>query len=81
MLRDGSLECVLSQYHQSADVWAVPTARLDHSAKLRMCTELLISKLQSGPCSLDPRWCTFFIVSSACLFTDFMADGLLLPHP
>ncbi len=53
MLRDGSLARVLPQYHQSADVWAVTAARLDQSAKLRMCTELLISQLQSGPYALD----------------------------
>ncbi|OIQ66906.1 HTH-type transcriptional regulator DmlR [mine drainage metagenome] len=53
LLRDGALERVLPQYHQSADVWAVTAARLDQSAKLRVCTELLISQLQQGPHALD----------------------------
>ena len=53
LLREGVLERVLPQYHQSADVWAVTAARLDQSVKLRLCTQLLISQLQSGPNALD----------------------------
>lgn len=53
LLREGVLERVLPQYHQSADVWAVTAARLDQSAKLRICTQFLISQLQSGPYALD----------------------------
>lgn len=53
LLREGSLLRVLPQYHQSANVWAVTAARLDQSAKLRVCTELLISQLRQGPHALD----------------------------
>ena len=53
LLREGALERVLPQYHQSADVWAVTAARLDQSAKLRICTQLLINQLQAGPHALD----------------------------
>lgn len=53
LLREGQLARVLPQYHQSADVWAVTATRLDQSAKLRMCTEMLIRHLQTGPHALD----------------------------
>jgi LysR family transcriptional activator of dmlA len=53
LLREGALVRVLPQYHQSADVWAVTACRLDQSAKLCICTELLISQLQCGPYALD----------------------------
>jgi LysR family transcriptional activator of dmlA len=52
-LKDGSLVRVLPEYHQSADVWAVTAARLDQSAKLRVCTQQLVSQLQHGPHALD----------------------------
>lgn len=52
-LKEGSLVRVLPAYHQSADVWAVTASRLDQSAKLRVCTQLLISQLQQGPNALD----------------------------
>jgi LysR family transcriptional activator of dmlA len=52
-LRNGMLERVLPQYHQSADVWAVTAARLDQSAKLRVCLPVLIKALQQGPYALD----------------------------
>jgi LysR family transcriptional activator of dmlA len=53
LLREGALTRVLPLYHQSADVWAVTASRLDQSAKLRICTQLLVSQLQSGPYALD----------------------------
>ena len=51
-LKDGSLERVLPAYHQNADVWAVTATRLDQSAKLRVCMQLLLSQLQHGPYAL-----------------------------
>lgn len=52
-LREGGLVRVLPQYHQSADVWAVTATRIDQSAKLRVCMNLLVSELQKGPYALD----------------------------
>lgn len=52
-LRNGTLQRVLPQYHQSADIWAVTATRLDQSAKLRTCLPLLIKALQQGPYALD----------------------------
>ena len=52
-LREGSLVRVLPQYNQSADVWAVTAARTSQSAKLRLCTQFLVTRLQSGPFALD----------------------------
>lgn len=53
LLKDGKLERVLPEYHQSADIWAVTTARLDKSTKLRVCTQFLIGQLKQGPHALD----------------------------
>lgn len=53
LLRSGALVRVLPQYHQNADVWAVTATRLEQSAKLRVCTQQIISQLQQGPYALD----------------------------
>ena len=39
-------------YRQPADVWAVTTARLSQSAKVRVCVELLKEQLREGPHAL-----------------------------
>lgn len=52
-LRDGSIERVLPDYRQTADVWAVTPTRLANSAKLRVCVEFLLRELSSGPHALD----------------------------
>lgn len=52
-LKSGALERVLPAYRQSADVWAVTAARLDSSAKLRLCTEFIVNELRDGPHALD----------------------------
>jgi LysR family transcriptional activator of dmlA len=52
-LKSGRLVRVLPDYHQSADVWAVTGSRLEQSAKLRVCTQWLVSQLQQGPYALD----------------------------
>lgn len=53
LLNSGALVRILPAYHQTADVWAVTTARLSSSTKLRLCTEFIISRLRQGPHSLD----------------------------
>ena len=52
-LRDGSMERVLPDYSQQADVWAVTPGRLDTSVKLRVCVDFLIKHLRHGPHALD----------------------------
>ncbi len=52
-LRQGTLLRVLPQYNQSANVWAVTASRSSQSAKLRVCTQQIISQLQQGPYALD----------------------------
>lgn len=53
LLSSGALVRVLPAYHQPADIWAVTTARLSSSTKLRLCTEFIISGLRDGPYALD----------------------------
>ncbi|MDQ2694381.1 MAG: LysR substrate-binding domain-containing protein [Pseudomonadota bacterium] len=48
----GELVRVLPAYHQSADVWAVSTARLTSSAKVRVCVRFLQEQLTNGPFAL-----------------------------
>lgn len=52
-LREGSIERVLPEYRQAADVWAVTPTRLANSAKLQVCVEFLLRELVSGPYALD----------------------------
>lgn len=51
-LAAGALVRVLPAYSQPADVWAVTTARLSHSAKVRVCVEFLREQLAEGPYAL-----------------------------
>jgi LysR family transcriptional activator of dmlA len=51
-LRSGELVRILCEYRQSAPIWAVTVARAQHSAKLRVCLDFLISALRQGPHSL-----------------------------
>ncbi len=53
LLNSGALVRILPAYHQAADVWAVTTARLSSSTKLRLCTEFIISRLRQGTNALD----------------------------
>lgn len=48
----GELVRVLPQYRQPADVWAVTTARLAQSAKIRVCVEFFREHLAHGPFAL-----------------------------
>jgi LysR family transcriptional activator of dmlA len=48
----GELVRVLPLYRQPADVWAVSTARLANSAKLRVCVQFLQEQLKKGPFAL-----------------------------
>ena len=41
LIEDGELIRVLPDYFQNANVWAVYPTRLSHSAKLRVCVEML----------------------------------------
>ncbi|HEY2926459.1 LysR family transcriptional regulator [Piscinibacter sp.] len=52
-LRDGSVERVLPQYRQSADVYAVMPTRASHLAKLSVCVDFLVKHLTQGPYALD----------------------------
>lgn len=51
-LADGSLEHVLPDWCQPADVWAVSAARASQSAKIRVCIDFLREQLNSGEFSL-----------------------------
>jgi LysR family transcriptional activator of dmlA len=51
-LRSGELVPVLPEYRQPAEVWAVTTARLASSAKVRVCVEFLQKHLTDGPLAL-----------------------------
>jgi len=51
-VRAGELVHVLAQYRQPADVWAVTTARLAQSAKIRVCVEFFREHLAQGPFAL-----------------------------
>lgn len=51
-LKSGELIRVLPAYYQPADVWAVTTARLANSAKVRVCVEYLEEQLRRGPLAL-----------------------------
>lgn len=53
LLKAGTLERVLPDHHQAADLWAVTATRLAQSNKLRICTQFLIRQLQQGPYALD----------------------------
>ena len=53
-LRDGRLVHILPEWRQPADVWAVSTARLRHSAKVRVCVEFLRRHFREGPFALMP---------------------------
>lgn len=52
-LKDGSLQRVLPQYRQAADVYAVMATRAGNSAKLRVCLDFLMEHLTHGPHALD----------------------------
>jgi len=51
-LRAGKLVRILPEWRQRADVWAVTTARLATSAKVRVCVAFLKEHLTRGPLSL-----------------------------
>jgi LysR family transcriptional activator of dmlA len=51
-LRSGELVAVLPEYRQPAEVWAVTTARLANSAKVRVCVKFLQERLTHGPFAL-----------------------------
>lgn len=51
-LADGSLEQVLSDWCQPADVWAVSAVRASQSAKIRVCIDFLREQLNNGEFSL-----------------------------
>jgi LysR family transcriptional activator of dmlA len=51
-LRSGELVAVLPEYRQPAEVWAVTTARLANSAKVRVCVKFLQEHLTHGPFAL-----------------------------
>ena len=46
-LAQGKLVRILPDYRQDADVWAVTTARLSNSAKVRVCVQFLQQSLQA----------------------------------
>jgi LysR family transcriptional activator of dmlA len=48
----GRLVTILPSYSQPADIWAASTARLSHSAKVRVCVRFLQEQLGSGPLAL-----------------------------
>jgi LysR family transcriptional activator of dmlA len=48
----GELVRVLPSYRQTAEVWAVSTARLTSSAKVRVCVRFLQEQLTNGPFAL-----------------------------
>lgn len=48
----GELIHILPAYRQPADVWAVTTARLGNSAKVRVCVRFLQEQLAQGPYAL-----------------------------
>ncbi|MES2888997.1 MAG: LysR substrate-binding domain-containing protein [Pseudomonadota bacterium] len=48
-LRSGRLVALLPAYRQEANIWAVYPARLETSAKVRVCVEGLAQALASGP--------------------------------
>lgn len=54
-LQEGRLVPVLPDYLQAADIWAASTARLSHSAKVRVCVRFLQEQLASGPFALRPQ--------------------------
>ena len=47
-LASGELTRVLPAYRQPVDVWAVTTARLANSAKIRVCVQYLQQQLSQG---------------------------------
>jgi LysR family transcriptional activator of dmlA len=51
-LRASELIAVLPEYRQPAEVWAVTTARLASSAKVRVCVQFLQEQLTRGPFAL-----------------------------
>ncbi len=51
-LTSGELVRVLPAYRQPADVWAVTTARLANSAKVRVCVRYLQEQLTQGDYAL-----------------------------
>jgi LysR family transcriptional activator of dmlA len=51
-LQAGELVNVLPAYRQPAEVWAVSTARLANSAKVRVCVRFLQEQLTRGPLAL-----------------------------
>ena len=51
----GTLVHILPAYRQPADVWAVTTARLNNSAKVRVCVRYLQEQLTQGPFALGAR--------------------------
>ena len=54
-LEAGELAHVLPEYRQPADIWAVSTARLANSAKVRVCVRFLQERLTQGPYALSSR--------------------------
>jgi LysR family transcriptional activator of dmlA len=52
LLADRRLVHVLPAYRQHADIWAVTTARLSSSVRMRVCVEFLIENLRTGPFAL-----------------------------
>jgi LysR family transcriptional regulator, transcriptional activator for dmlA len=52
-LKSGTLQRVLPDYRQEANVWAVTAARLQTSPKLRACTQFIMKRLRRGPHALD----------------------------
>jgi LysR family transcriptional regulator, transcriptional activator for dmlA len=54
-LRKGALVHILPDWRQPADVWAVSTARLSSSAKVRVCVDFLKQRFTRGPLALAPR--------------------------
>ena len=55
-LRAGTLERVLPQYRQPADIYAVLSTRSSQSAKLQVCLDYLSGQLRTGPYALDLDW-------------------------
>ena len=51
-LQAGRLQTLLPGHTQPADIWAVSTVRLSHSAKVRVCVRFLQEQLASGPYAL-----------------------------
>lgn len=53
-LQAGRLQPLLPAHTQPADIWAVSTVRLSHSAKVRVCVRFLQAQLAAGPFALKP---------------------------